>query len=186
MIIALISADAGAATDLAQQLALLRLYEGRHVLLLTSRRPHGMRPRVPYDDIVIASGTISGDAEALALSMASVIIVLITPDELQQRQPGTLLARVHAAIRLNPTARVLVSVAHGTRNLSAREVGSILVFVAQLAPARLAEQWVLDEQGGYHTRHSTRVRADQESEQVLCAPEVRYLYRQVFHGVSVE
>lgn len=186
MIIALISADAGAATDLAQQLALLRLYEGRHVLLLTSRRPHGRRPRVHYEDIVLASGTIGADAEALALSMASVIVVLVSPAELQQHQAGTLLARVHAAIRLNPAARVLVSVIHGTRDLSAREVGNILVFVAQLAPARLAEQWVLDEQGSYHTRHSARVRADQENEQLLCAPEVRYLYRQVFHGVQAE
>lgn len=186
MIIALMGTDGSAASDLAQQLALLRTYDGSRVLLMTSPHSQGARRRLPYDDIVITTDAGNNDTETLALALASVIVILVVPGDLQPRPPTALLSRVRAAISLNPGARILVSVAHGKRDLSAQEVGNILVFVAQLAPARLAEQLLLDQRGSYHTRHSALAQAGQEDEQRMCAPEVRYLYRQVFYGRQAE
>lgn len=122
---------------------------------------------------------------ALALSMAGVIVVLVRPADLQGRQQSALRARIRQALDLNPGARVLVAVAHGARDLSPQEVGNILIFVAQIESARLAERLVLDENGRYHTRHSV-LASGAEDEETVCAPEVRHLYRQVFHGVQPE
>jgi len=179
MIIALTGTDDHAASDLAQQLALLRTAAGASVLLMSSAHAQRMRRSLRYDDIVIC--TANG---AMALSMAGVIVVLVRPADLQDQQQSELLARIRHAVDLNPHARVLVSVAHGARELSPQEVGKVLVFVAQMKSARLADRLVLDESGAYHTRHS--VLAHEDDQEMLCAPEVRYLYRQVFHGAQPE
>ena len=186
MIVALTGTDDHAASDLAQQLALLRTAAGGRVLLMASAQAPRTRRRQPYDDIVISTGTESEGNGAMALTMAGVIVVLVRPADLQGRQPSPLLARIRQAIDLNPGARVLVSVAHGARELTPQEVGNILIFVAQLASARLADRLVLDESGVYHTRHSVMADTDDQADTTLCAPELRYLYRQVFHGAQPE
>jgi hypothetical protein len=181
MIIALTGTDDHAASDLAQQLALLRTAAGASVLLMSAAYAQRMRRSLRYDDIVISAAN-----GAMALSMAGVIVVLVRPADLQEQNQGALQARIRHAIELNPRARVLVSVAHGARELSPQEVGNILVFVAQMKSARLADRLVLDEDGVYHTRHSVLAHAGDEDEESLCAPEVRYLYRQIFHGAQPE
>ena len=185
MIIALTGTDDQAASDLAQQLALLRTADGRRVLLVSSAQPH-IRRRQPHDDIVINASPGGEGSGTLALSMAGVIVVLVRPADLQERTQSALLARIRHAIDVNPGARVLVSVAHGARELTPQEVGNILVFVAQMESARLADRLVLDEGGVYHTRHSALSHAGDEDAEMMCAPEVRYLYRQVFHGAQPE
>lgn len=185
MIIALTGTDDQAASDLAEQLALLRTAAGGRVLLLTTPHAPGARRRQPYDDIVINASDASEGNGALALSLAGVIVVLVRPGDLQGRQQSALRARIRQAIELNPGARVLVAVAHGARELSPQEVGNILIFVAQIESARLADRLVLDENGRYHTRHSV-LASGLEDEEAVCAPEVRHLYRQVFHGVQPE
>ena len=186
MIIALTGTDQQAASDLAQQLALLRTADSRRVLLVSSAQAPHTRRRHPYDDIVINACPGGDGSGALALSMAGVIVVLARPADLRDRAQNALLARIRHATDVNPGARVLVSIAHGTRELTPREVGNILLFVAQMDSARLADRLVLDESGVYHTRHSVLAHAGEEDDEMMCAPEVRYLYRQVFHGAQPE
>lgn len=186
MIIALTGTDDQAASDLAQQLALLRTADGRRVLLVSSAQAPHTRRRQPHDDIVVTASPGGEGTGALALSMAGVIVVLVRPVDLQDRAQSALLARIRHAVDVNPGARVLVSVAHGARELTPQEVGNILVFVAQMESARLADRLVLDESGVYHTRHSVLAHASDEDDEMMCAPEVRYLYRQVFHGAQPE
>ncbi|MYM40300.1 hypothetical protein [Duganella qianjiadongensis] len=181
MILALISTEPAAAAELGQQLALLRTTEGKRVLLQDSAGTAGRPAHPPYDDTVIYASAAHDSNHAAALAMASLIVVLLQPDDLQQQHTtAQLLNLLRGAASHNPAARILVSVAHGARELSVQEVGNILLFVAQLESARLVEQLVLDERGAYYTRHSALAHADEEDDQVLCTPEVRHLYRQVF------
>jgi len=186
MIVALTGTDDDAASDLAQQLALLRTAAGGRVLLMSSPQAPRTRRRQPYDDIVINAGHTDGGTGSMALAMAGVIVVLVRPCDLEAGGQEALLSRVRHAIEINPGARVLVSVANETRQLSPQAVGSILVFVAQISSARLADMLVLDDSGLYHTRHSVLARASQDDGDAMCAPEVRHLYRQVFQGVQPE
>ncbi len=185
MIVALTGTDADAASDLAQQLALLRTADGGRVLLVSSPQTPHTRRRKPFDDIVINTNQDDGGASALALAMAAVIVVLVRPDDLEAGGQQALLARIRHATEVNPGARVLVSVGNTTRQLSPQAVGGILMFVAQLDSARLADMLVLDDSGVYHTRHSVLARADEASD-AMCAPEVRHLYRQVFHAARAD
>jgi hypothetical protein len=185
MIVALTGTDATAAADLAQQLALLRTAAGGRVLFVSSPQAPRVRRRKPYDDIVINTSHDEDGASSLALAMAGVIVVLVRPDDLEAGGQDALLARVRDAIEVNPGARVLVSVANETRHLSPQAVGGILMFVAQIASARLADMLILDDSGLYHTRHSVLTPED-ESDDTMGAPEVRHLYRQVFQGAHCD
>jgi len=169
MIVALASnGNNGAAASLAQALAALRASSGNKVLFVKQdQRQPQLTSDLAYDDVVIDASSGDGDGGA-ALAVAGVIVVLIHPAELEAQHDAALLQRIKTAIDANPRAEVLVAVSHGEQALSAHEVGNILVFVAQLSSARLADTLVLDENGAYHPRHG--------------ATEVRHLYGQVFRA----
>jgi hypothetical protein len=170
-------------SDLAEELALLRVAAGNRVLLV-SPDPGAYDPQL-YDDLVVDAsrrldcGASPADA---ALARAGVIVALLRREELERPNHAALLERLREAQRANPGARVLVTVAHGSEPLSAHQTGCVLVFVAQLPGARLADMLILDEQGAYHSHHSELEPAMYKTANVLCAPEVRHLYREVFHA----
>jgi hypothetical protein len=61
----------------------------------------------------------------------------------------------------------------------------VLVFVAQLAHARLADTLVLaDGEDCYHSRHSELELPAYKQDCRLCAPEVRHLYREIFRPLA--
>jgi hypothetical protein len=162
-------------SDLAEDLAMLRVAAGSKVLLV-SPNPGAYDPQL-YDDLVIDASDRGTDA---ALARAAVIVALVRPEELEQRNHAALLERVRRAQDTNPRARVLVTVAHGSQALSAHQTGCLLVFVAQLPGARLADTLVLDDHGAYHSHHSELELDSRKTAYVLCAPEVRHLYSEVF------
>jgi hypothetical protein len=63
----------------------------------------------------------------------------------------------------------------------------VLVFTAQLPHARLADTLVLDDaEDTYHSRHSELELGVYKEERKLCAPEVRHLYREIFHNLGAD
>lgn len=181
MIVALTGMDGNQdVSDLAEELALLRVAAGNRVLLVCPD-PGAYDPQL-YDDLVIDASHLSGNA---ALARAGVIVALLRREELERPNHAALLERLRDAQRANPGARVLVTVAHGSVPLSAHQTGCLLVFVAQLPGARLADMLILDEQGAYHSHHSELEPAMYKCANVLCAPEVRHLYREVFRSGSM-
>jgi hypothetical protein len=178
MIVALTGNDNnGAVADLAEELALLRVAAGNRVLLVCPE-PCAYDPQL-YDDLVIdASHNTTRDAASLA--DAAVIVALLRHEDLEHRDHAALLARLRAASEANPGARVLVAVTHGRQPLTPHQTGCLLVFVAQLPGARLADTLVLDHDT-YHSYHSALEADAYKTANVLCAPEVRHLYRQVFN-----
>lgn len=181
MIVALTGMDGNQdVSDLAEELALLRVAAGNRVLLVCPD-PGAYDPQL-YDDLVIDASHLSGNA---ALARAGVIVALLRREELERPNHAALLERLRDAQHANPGARVLVTVAHGSVPLSAHQTGCLLVFVAQLPGARLADMLILDEQGAYHSHHSELEPAMYKCANVLCAPEVRHLYREVFRAGSM-
>ena len=181
MIVALTGMDGNQdVSDLAEELALLRVAAGNRVLLVCPD-PGAYDPQL-YDDLVIDASHLSGNA---ALARAGVIVALLRREELERPNHATLLERLRDAQHANPGARVLVTVAHGSVPLSAHQTGCLLVFVAQLPGARLADMLILDEHGAYHSHHSELEPAMYKCANVLCAPEVRHLYREVFRSGSM-
>jgi hypothetical protein len=176
MIIALTGVDGDSAVaDLAEDLAMLRVAAGKRVLLV-SPNP-GPYDAQLYDDLVIDAS----QRDDLALARAGVIVALLPPEALERDGCADLLARLKAVRRLNPSARMLVTVAHGRRPLSPHQAGCVLVFVAQLPNARLADTLVLENgQASYHSRHSELALQVYKEDRKLCAPEVRHLYREIF------
>lgn len=167
-----------AVSDLAEELALLRVAAGNRVLLVCPE-PCAYDPQL-YDDLVIdASHNQARDAASLA--GAAVIVALLRRADLEHQDHASLLARLREASAANPGARLLVTVAHGSEPLTPHQTGCLLVFVAQLPGARLADTLVLDHDT-YHSHHSAFEADAYKTANVLCAPEVRHLYRQVFSG----
>ncbi|MDR7050345.1 hypothetical protein J2X54_002826 [Duganella sp. 3397] len=167
-----------AVSDLAEELALLRVAAGNRVLLVCPE-PCAYDPQL-YDDLVIdASHNQARDAASLA--GAAVIVALLRRADLEHQDHAALLARLREASAANPGARLLVTVAHGSEPLTPHQTGCLLVFVAQLPGARLADTLVLDHDT-YHSHHSAFEADAYKTANVLCAPEVRHLYRQVFSG----
>lgn len=167
-----------AVSDLAEELALLRVAAGNRVLLVCPE-PCAYDPQL-YDDLVIdASHNQARDAASLA--GAAVIVALLRRADLEHQDHDALLARLREASAANPGARLLVTVAHGSEPLTPHQTGCLLVFVAQLPGARLADTLVLDHDT-YHSHHSAFEADAYKTANVLCAPEVRHLYRQVFSG----
>ena len=190
MIVALTGMDGNRdVSDLAEELALLRVAAGNRVLLVCPD-PGAYDPQL-YDDLVVdasrfadsrASSTSARDKADAALARAGVIVALLRREELDRSNHAALLERLREAQRANPGVRVLVTVAHGSVPLSAHQTGCVLVFVAQLPGARLADMLILDEKGAYHSHHSELEPAMYKTANVLCAPEVRHLYREVFNA----
>ncbi|MHA4867941.1 hypothetical protein ACXZ1M_09580 [Duganella sp. PWIR1] len=185
MIVALTGMDGDSAVaDLAEDLAMLRVAAGKRVLLV-SPHPCAYDAQL-YDDLVIDAspqGALNVALKADAsLTRASVILTLLQPESLKQPDAcASLLSRLQLAQRANPAAHLLVAVAHGRRPLTAYQTGCLLVFVAQLPQARLADMLVLDDSADtYHTRHSELELPAHKQERKLCAPEVRHLYREIF------
>jgi hypothetical protein len=181
MIVALTGMESnGAVADLAEDLAMLRVAAGKRVLLV-SPNPGPYDPQL-FDDLVIDA---SQSSEQRALARAAVIVVLMRPQELEQGSHQQLLARLRAAQEANPAAQMLVTVAHGRRPLSPHQAGCVLVFVAQLPHARLADTLVLDDGGdSYHSHHSELELDAYKADCKLCAPEVRHLYSQIFQNTE--
>ncbi|MBV7537309.1 hypothetical protein KW842_16190 [Duganella sp. sic0402] len=180
MIVALTGVDGdgdSAVADLAEDLAMLRVAAGKRVLLV-SPNPGHYDPQL-FDDLVIHATARSPDA---VLARANVILALIRPAALQRDGCAELLARLKFVQSANPSAQMLVAIAHGRRPLTAHQAGSVLVFVAQLPRARLADTLVLEDggQNTYHSRHSELELPAYKQDQRLCAPEVRHLYREIF------
>lgn len=186
MIVALASLDHQAASSrLADELAALRASAGSKVILIS--RGHLPTPADwcrRYDDVLIDTSGIAPSESAAVLAVAAVIVVLVLPSELAEGGDDRLLARIRCALDANPRARVLVVVGHAQGLLSPHEVGNILVFVARIGTATLADTLVLDEAGTYHARHSEPVIAGDASGNRLSVPEIRHLYRQVFTGAA--
>ncbi|MRW87608.1 hypothetical protein GJ698_26405 [Pseudoduganella sp. FT26W] len=176
MIVALTGMDGDSAVaDLAEDLAMLRVAAGKRVLLV-SPNP-GPYDAQLYDDLVIDAS----QRDDLALARANVVLALLRPEALERDGCAAVLARLQAAQRVNPAARLLVTVAHGRRPLSPHQAGCLLVFVAQLPQARLADTLVLaDGEDTYHSRHSELELQAYKEDRKLCAPEVRHLYREIF------
>lgn len=172
MIVAITGTDGDSAiADLAEDLAMLRVADGKRVLLV-SPNAGAYDPQL-YDDLV-------AEADAV-LPQADVILALLRPEALERDGCATLLARLQTAQRANPAARVLATVAHGRRPLSPHQTGCVLVFVASLPHARLADTLVLDDGNDtYHSRHSELEPPAYKEDRKLCAPEVRHLYREIF------
>ncbi len=185
---ALIGVDGDSAVaDLAEDLAMLRVGDGKRVLLVAPN-PGAYDERF-YDDLVIdashlGAAHVAANAKAdAALARAGVILVLLRPQALERDGCAALLSRLQKAQRLNPGARMLVAVAHGRRPLTPHQAGCVLVFVAQLPHARLADTLVLDEgDDTYHSRHSELEPQAYKEDCKLCAPEVRHLYREIFRN----
>ena len=177
MIVALTGTTGNAAvSDLAEDLAMLRVAAGKRVLLV-SPNPGPYDPQL-FDDLLIDASERNEDR---GLTQAAVIVVLLHPDELEKSCHQLLLERLHKAQQANPRAQVLVTVAHGRRPLSPHQAGCVLIFVAQLEHARLADTLVLDDGGdSYHSHHSELELDAYKADRKLCAPEVRHLYREVF------
>lgn len=177
MIVAVTGVDGDSAVaDLAEDLAMLRVAAGKRVLLV-SPHPGPYDPQL-FDDLVVNAALRCQDA---ALARAGVILALLRPGALERDGCAELLARLKVIQNVNPAARVLVTVAHGRRPLSAHQAGCVLVFVAQLPHARLADTLVLEDgQDTYHSRHSELELHAYKQDQKLCAPEVRHLYREIF------
>ncbi|MPQ59355.1 hypothetical protein [Duganella sp. FT27W] len=161
-----------AVSDLAEELALLRVAAGNRVLLVCPE-PCAYDPQL-YDDLVI-----DASRDGTSLAGAAVIVALLRRADLEHQNHAPLLARLRAASAANPGARMLVTVAHGSEPLTPHQTGCLLVFVAQLPGARLADTLVLDHDT-YHSHHSAFEADAYKTANVLCAPEVRHLYRQVF------
>lgn len=177
MIVAVTGAEGDSAVaDLAEDLAMLRVAAGKRVLLV-SPHPGAYDPQL-FDDLLIIAAQRSQDA---ALARAGVILALLRPESLERDGCAELLARLKVMQSINPSARLLVTVAHGRRALTAHQAGCVLVFVAQLPHARLADTLVLEDgQDTYHSRHSELEPPAYKQDHKLCAPEVRHLYRQIF------
>lgn len=181
MIVALTGVEGDrAVADLAEDLAMLRVADGKRVLLV-SPHPCAYDARL-YDDLVVDASPQGAPASDASLTRASVILTLVQPESLEQPDAyASLLSRLQLAQRTNPAARLLVTVAHGRRPLTAHQTGCLLVFVAQLPQARLADMLVLDDSAdAYHTRHSELEIPAHKQERKLCAPEIRNLYREIF------
>ncbi|MYN30695.1 hypothetical protein [Duganella levis] len=177
MIVALTGEDGDSAVaDLAEDLAMLRVAAGKRVLLVSPNpRPYDAQL---FDDLVIDASLRSQDT---ALARAGVILALLRPEALERDGCAELLARLKVMQSVNPSARVLVTVAHGRRPLTAHQAGCVLVFVAQLPHARLADTLVLEDgHDTYHSRHSELELQAYKEDGKLCAPEVRHLYREIF------
>jgi hypothetical protein len=170
MILALAAGDCDAASELAQDLADLRATTGRKVLLVSHQHAparddlhHG------YEDIVFdlsAAPPTDGD---LVLKAAGVILVLVDPAELAAPCMAQLAARIRQGLAANPGAEVLVALRGPRAAWTPHEVGCVLVFVAQIAPARLVDTLMLDCDGGtYRPCHGSN-------------EGLRHLYRQVFN-----
>ena len=201
MIVALTGMDGNATvSDLAEDLAMLRVAAGSRVLLV-SPNPGAYDPQL-YDDLVIDASQRDADAinaparstetaahpaadagADAALARAAVIVALVRPADIEQGDHAGFLARLRRARHANPGARVLVTVAHGSRPLTPHQTGCLLVFVAQIPGARLADTLELDQRGAtYHSHHSELELDCRKTAYVLCAPEVRHLYSEVFRG----
>ncbi|HEX5341348.1 MAG TPA: hypothetical protein VFX55_02560 [Duganella sp.] len=181
MIVALTGMDGDSAVaDLAEDLAMLRVAAGKRVLLVAPNP--GAYDAQLYDDLVVNASPNGAPKAEASLARAGVILALLQPETLEQPdQRAALLARLQLAQRANPAARVLVTVAHGRRPLTAHQTGCLLVFVAQLPHARLADTLVLDDSATtYHSRHSELELQAYKQDRKLCAPEVRHLYREIF------
>jgi hypothetical protein len=184
MIVALTGVDGDSAVaDLAEDLAMLRVAAGKRVLLVAPNP--GAYDAQLYDDLVVNASPHGAPKAEAALARAGVILALLQPDSLEQADTcAALLARLRHAQRANPGSRVLVTVAHGRRPLTAHQVGCLLVFVAQLPQARLADTLVLDDSAAtYHSRHSELELQAYKQDRKLCAPEVRHLYREIFRSL---
>jgi len=177
MIVAVTGVDGDSAVaDLAEDLAMLRVAAGKRVLLV-SPHPCAYDAQL-FDDLLIDASLRSQDP---ALARAAVILALLRPEALERDGCAELLARLKVVQSVNPSARVLVTVAHGRRPLTAHQTGCVLVFVAQLQHARLADTLVLEDgQDTYHSRHSELEPQAYKQDHKLCAPEVRHLYREIF------
>lgn len=177
MIVALTGIDGDSAVaDLAEDLAMLRVAAGKRVLLV-SPNPGPYDPQL-FDDLVINAAPRGQDAGA---ARASVILALLRPEALERDGCANLLARLKVLQGVTPSARMLVTVAHGRRPLTAHQVGCVLVFVAQLPHARLADTLILEEgRDTYHSRHSELELPAYKQDRKLCASEVRHLYREIF------
>jgi hypothetical protein len=177
MIVAMTGTDGdGAVADLAEDLAMLRVAAGKRVLLVGPKA--GSYDVDLYDDVV--SYVVQASQQAL-LARAQVILALLRPEALERDGAAVLRARLLAAQHANPGVRVLATVAHGRRPLTAHQAGCVLVFVAQLPNARLADTLVLaDGEDSYHSRHSELELQAYKEDRKLCAPEVRHLYREIF------
>jgi hypothetical protein len=183
MIVAVTGEDGDSAVaDLAEDLAMLRVAAGKRVLLV-SPNPCPYDAQL-FDDLVVNAALRSPDA---ALARAHVILALLRPASLERDGCDELLARLKVMQSVNPSARVLVTVAHGRRPLTAHQAGCVLVFVAQLPHARLADTLVLEDGSDtYHSRHSALEPPAYKQDHKLCAPEVRHLYREIFPSRSHE
>lgn len=185
MIVALASLDQRiSAAPLARALAALRASDGSRVTL---RSPRAADPRQPCDDELIdasdaaSGGDGSGDGDA-ALRSAGVIVLLLRPEDAASARTAARRRRIQRALEANPHAVVLVALAHRRAALSPHEVGAILVFVAQMGVARLADMLVLDGRDDrYRTLHCPAAGQGGDGAAMTMA-EVRHLYRQVFYS----
>ena len=163
-----------AISDLAEDLAMLRMAAGKRVLLVPPN------PRT-YDEQLFDDQVIDASSSETSLIQADVIVTLLRPDVLGSAEEAILLARLQRVQSFNPSARVLIAIAHGRRPLSSHETGCLLVFVAQLFNARLADMLVLAERAETsHSRHSELELSMYKEERKLSPPEMRHLYREIF------
>ncbi|MES2296915.1 MAG: hypothetical protein V4582_07715 [Pseudomonadota bacterium] len=102
----------------------------------------------------IDKGSSAFDAAfATSHSDSATIVVLLDPARTEAAECEQLMERVRAAQAAKPAARILVTLGHGCALLTPQQAGAVLVFVARIANAKLAETLALDECGHYHVCH---------------------------------
>jgi hypothetical protein len=96
--------------------------------------------------------------EVSSIQRAMAIVVQVHPAMLEHEQREQLLVQVNAVRAVTPDTPVLVTLGQDEHALTPHEAGSVLVLVAQLAPASLDATLVLDECGRYHVCHGQSAR----------------------------
>ena len=177
MIIAFESTDQHVSgSPVAMALARLRTATGRRTEVLVAESV-GNLPAVSRgnDEVLIDTSTSGSERSATVLAAAEVIVVLVDPHTLDERGPYHL-GRLRRAAAANPRGRVLVTVAPSAEPISLDEAARVLIFVASLGRAKLADTLVLGDQGAYVAHHGPACGA------ALGMSELRHLYRQVFQS----
>lgn len=158
----------GAKSAVANCLALLRARSGRKVLLVEAdpkrdastwccRRAADAAPRVPvcgttgrnlpeqlerlrrhYNDIVIDTDGRNSAESRSALIAARLVVVPVSPNQVDLASQYKLIARLNSARMFNPGLRVLFVACGGQGDLSAEEAAAIRAYAARVMSASLA------------------------------------------------
>lgn len=177
MIVAFESTDQQVSgSSLAMALARLRTAIGRPTAVLVADSVANLSAvSRGEDEVLVDTSASTSGRSASVLAAAEVIVVLVDPHTLDERGPYQL-GRLRRAAAANPRARILVTVAPSAAPMSLDEAARVLIFVASIGTAKLADTLVLGEEGACTAHHGPAGGA------ALGMSELHHLYRQVFQS----